>query len=106
MGKINYCLPINPCQNNGECEDDRFAFSCQCSKYWSGVNCTRPQTKFAVKEVKMKIDDHEGGGGCGGDDSTVQIKVNNKCTTKAKRYPVGQTITWTKEELEDCATNN
>merc|ERR1711935_303934 len=69
--KINYCLPINPCQNNGECEDDRFTYSCQCSKYWSGDNCTRAQTRFAVKEVKMKIDDHEGGGGCGGDDTTV-----------------------------------
>merc|ERR1712110_281460 len=40
--------------------------------------------KVAVKEVHMKIDGYVR---CGGNDTTVQIKINNKCTTQAKLYP-------------------
>ena len=42
---------------------------------------------------------------CGGEGTTVKIQIDNKCTTKAKLYPKGKTVSWTSEDLKDCATN-
>jgi len=104
---IDDCEP-NPCKNDGVCTDTGAnSFTCDCPKYWEGKLCDTAQTKFGIKEVHMTIDPHTGGGGCGGDDTTVQIKIDNKCTTQAKLYPVGTTVHWTApKDLKDCATNH
>merc|ERR1739838_643 len=104
---IDDCL-TNPCKNDGKCTDNGVnSFECECPKYREGKICDKAQTKFALKEVHMKIDPYTGKGGCGGDDTTVQIKIDNKCTTQAKLYPVGTTVHWKSlEDLNDCATNN
>jgi len=104
---INDC-ETNPCKNEGTCTDTGAnSFSCECPKYWEGKICETAQTKFAIREVHMAINEYTGKGGCGGDDTTVAIQINDKCTTKAKLYPVGTTVQWKSEEdLNDCATNN
>ena len=50
----------------------------------------------------MKVNPHTGGGGCGGDDTTVQIQIGS-CNTTAKLYPTGTTVHWTaKDDLKNC----
>ena len=53
----------------------------------------------------MKVNPHTGGGGCGGDETTVQISFNDGlCRTAAKLYPVGTTVNWTSEDdLNNCS---
>ena len=51
----------------------------------------------------MKVNPHTGGGGCGGDDTTVQIQIGSSCNTTAKLYPTGTTVHWTaKDDLKNC----
>ena len=51
----------------------------------------------------MKVNPHTGGGGCGGDDTTVQIQIGSSCNTTAKLYPTGATVHWTaKDDLKNC----
>ena len=52
----------------------------------------------------MKVNPHTGGGGCGGDDTTVQIQIGKFCRTTAKLYPVGTIVHWTPEDgLKNCS---
>ena len=44
---IDDCLPVNPCQNDGQCSDiGTNSFSCECAKFWEGTTCDTAQTKF------------------------------------------------------------
>ena len=57
----------------------------------------------------MKVNDHTGGGGCGGGRYTTKIMINDTvsvCHTKAIRYPTGKTAVWkSDDQLKDCAEN-
>ena len=55
----------------------------------------------------MKVNPHiprSGGGGCGGDGTTVQIQIGTTCNTTAKLYPAGTTVHWTADDLKDCTS--
>ena len=36
---INECFPINPCLNNGECQNIRGSYTCACPPGFTGNNC-------------------------------------------------------------------
>merc|ERR1711962_343562 len=95
---IDECVE-EPC-NNGECKNSNGSFSCECLEGWQGEFCDTDIDDCEPNPCKND-------GGCGGDDTTVQIKIDNKCTTQAKLYPVGTTVHWTApKDLKDCATNH
>lgn len=36
---VNECFPINPCLNNGECQNLQGSYSCICPPGFTGTNC-------------------------------------------------------------------